>query len=258
MSDQHKIGLALSGGAVLGAAHVGVLRALDEQEIQVEFIAGTSIGAFVGTLFAFGKNWKEISDIASQLDWIDVSEISISKYGLLSNKKIGNFMQDQIGEKNIEDARIPLAFVATDVTSGEKVVLDKGPVSKALMASTCIPGIFNPVEIEGRLLVDGGVVENVPVKTSRQQGASFIIGVDLNGNYSYEKPDNILEVIINSFHFTMKTAAQTQTEYADLLIQPDLSKFSRSNPEQIREIIERGYHDALRILKDKSDWRHAQ
>ena len=244
-------GLALGGGAVLGAAHVGTLRAIDELDIKIKYIAGTSIGAFVAAFFAFGKNWKEIEEIASELKWIDITGISLSRYGLLSNEKLGELIIEHIGDKNIEDADIPLAMIATDVTSGEKVVLDKGSVADAVMASTCIPGIFQPVEINRKMLVDGGIVENVPINTVRKMGAEFVIGVDLNAKHTYDKPDNIIDVMINSFHFLIQQSDKLQTEDADLLIQPDLSKFNRSDMDQVEGLMKKGYEDSKKTLKNE-------
>ncbi|MCF8399053.1 MAG: patatin-like phospholipase family protein [Bacteroidales bacterium] len=246
-----KTGLSLGGGVVLGAAHVGTLRAIDEFDMEINYVAGTSIGAFVAAFFAFGKNWKEIKKIASELKWIDITGISLSRYGLLSNEKLGELIIKHLGNKNIEDADIPLAIVATDVTSGEKVILDKGSLADAVMASTCIPGIFKPVEINAKMLVDGGIVENVPINTTMKMGAEYVIGVDLNSKHKYDKPDNILDVIMNSFHFLMQQSDKLQTKDADLLIKPDLSSFNRSDINQIDDLIEKGYEDSRKVLKEE-------
>lgn len=242
-------GLALGGGAVLGAAHIGVLRALKEYEVKINYLSGTSIGAFVAAFVAFGKSWEEIEKIASELKWMDISGITISRYGLLSNEKLGELITKHIGNKNIEDASIPLAIIATDISSGEKVVLKEGSVAKAVMASTCIPGIFKPVEVGGKMLVDGGIVENVPIYTNREMGADYVIAVDLNAKHAYEKPKNIIDVMTNSFHFLIQQTDKLQTEDADLLIQPDLSKFNGSDTKQIKELIKKGYEDANLCLK---------
>lgn len=245
-----KIGLALGGGAVLGAAHVGVLRAIKEKEIEVQFIAGTSIGAFVAAFYAFGKSWEEIHHIAADLKWLDITQIALSQYGLLSNDKIGELIGEHIGKKKkIEDAEIPLALVATDISNGEKVVLDKGSVADAVMASTAIPGIFNPVEIGKKMLVDGGVVENVPIKTTRDLGAEYIIGVDLNARDKTEKPSNILDVLLNSYQFMREVSSELQTEKADLMIKPDLSEFNRSDMDQVDDLMEKGYREAKKALE---------
>ena len=246
-----KIGLALGGGAVLGAAHVGVLKALEEKKVHIEYITGTSIGSFMAALYAFGKNWEEIHEISCKLKWMDISSISLSKYSLLSNEKFGELLVKHIGDKNIEEAAIPLAIIATDAGSGEKVVLKKGPVAQAVMASTCIPGLFKPVKIDGRMLLDGGIVENVPIKTLREIGAKFVIGVDLNAEHEYQEPQNILDVLLNSFHFIMQQSAKYQTENADLLIKPDLSSFDRADTSQIEGLIQKGYEDARNILQNQ-------
>jgi NTE family protein len=244
-----KMGLALGGGAVLGAAQVGVLRVIDEYEIRITHVTGTSIGAFVAAFFAYGKSWKEIQEIAGELKWLDITGISLSRFALLSNKKLGELIVKHIGDKKIEDADIPLAMVAADIATGEKIVLKKGPVAQAVMASTCIPGVFNPVEIDGKMLVDGGVVENVPVNTLKDLGAKRTIAVDLNSQHSYGSPENILDVIMNSYHYTMQASAELQTKDADILLKPDLSAFNRSNMDQVDNLMEKGYKDAKKQLK---------
>ncbi|RPI00601.1 MAG: patatin [Calditrichaeota bacterium] len=244
-----KIGLALGGGAVLGAAHIGVLKALQEHNITINFVAGTSIGAFISALFAFGKTWQEIDKITHDLNWLDVSSISLFQSGLLSNKKLGKLLEENIGNVSFEEAEIPIAMVATDITSGEKVIIDKGNIAEGVMASTCIPGIFVPVEMNDRLLVDGGIVENVPVSPLKEMGADIIIAVDLNTEYAHKKPENIIEVLLRSFEFTLKTATELQTAQVDILIKPDLSEFNMVDINQAADLIEKGYLEANRILE---------
>jgi len=247
-----KIGLALGGGAVLGAAHIGVLRAMEEMDVEISYITGTSIGAFVGALYAFGNTSKEIEKIALELNWMDISGIAIFESGLLSNAKLGELLKKSLGEKKIEEADIPFAAIATDISNGDKIIIDKGSVTQAVMASTCIPGVFSPVEWDEKLLVDGGIVENIPIDTAKKIGAEYVIGVDLNAKKIYNKPDSLLDVMINSFHFTLKAAAKYQTENADILIAPDLSKFNMVSTDQIKGLIEQGYKDAKEQL-EKSD-----
>jgi len=244
-----KTGLALGGGAVLGAAHIGVLKAIEEMDIKISYITGTSIGAVVAAFYAFRKETEEIQKITKTIKWMDLTGISLSRYALLSNEKLGDLITEHIGAKNLEQADIPLAMIATDAANGEKVVLKKGLLSTAVMASTSIPGIFKPVEIDDRLLVDGGIVENVPIYTVKEMGADYVIGVDLNAKHEYGKPDNILDVLLNSFHFTLMASAKLQTEKADLLIQPDLSAFNRSDIDQVDDLMEQGYKDAKKALE---------
>lgn len=234
---------------MLGAAHIGALKAIDELNIPIHCISGTSIGAFISALYAFGKSWEEIEEFTNELNWLDLTGISVPKLGLLSNKKLGNVIKKSIGDVNIEQAKIPVAMVATDITSGEKVVLTKGDVETAVMASTCIPGIFIPVEIDGRLLVDGGIVENVPITPLKKMGADYIIAVDLNAEHSYKKPENIIEVLLKSFDFTLKSATQLQTKKVDVLIKPDLSQFNMVDMNQADELMKVGYSEAKKVLK---------
>jgi len=244
-----KVGLALGGGAVLGAAHIGALKAIDELDIPIHCISGTSIGAFISAFYAFGKSWEEIEEVTKDLNWLDLTGLTVPKLGLLSNKKLGDVIKKVIGDANLEQAEIPVAMVATDITSGEKVVFTKGDVETAVMASTCIPGIFIPVEIDGRLLVDGGIVENVPVSPLREMGADYIIAIDLIAEHSHKKPENIIEVLLRSFDFTLKSTTQLQTKKADVLIKPDLSQFNMVDMNQADELIKIGYSEAKKVLK---------
>jgi NTE family protein len=243
------IGLALGGGSVLGAAHIGVLRAIAEMNIPIKYVAGTSIGSFVGSLFSFGKNWEEIKEIALELDWLDISSMSLSQFSLFSNKRIEEIFNKYIGDVHIEDAKIPLTIVVTDISQGERVVLKKGKLAEAVMASTCLPGIFKPIELDDRMLVDGGLTENVPVLAVQEMGAKYVIGVDLNAKFNFKKPGNILELLMNSVQLALMTASRLQTEKSDLVITPDVSEFNMYDTSQVPELIDKGYEEAKKALK---------
>ena len=240
-----KTALALGGGAVLGAAHVGVLRALTELRIPVSMVSGTSIGAFIAALYAFGKSWQEIRDIAFDLDWLDLSSLVLSQYGLLTNKKFGRIVTELLGHKHIEDASIPLSIVATDIGTGKKVVFTHGDVALAVMASSCIPGIFRPVEYHGSLLVDGMLMENVPVSPLVERGAESVICVDLLARHVFKKPDNIIGVLLNAFYSSITNTTAIQTASVDLCISPNLSEFNLVDVGQVPDILYAGYREAL-------------
>ncbi len=244
------IALALGGGSVLGAAHIGVLKALEESKAEIKSISGTSAGAIVSSLYAFGKSAKEIEKIVLAFEWKNLSSLTLSKYGVLSNEKIGEIIKYNIGDKRIEDANIPLCIIATDITTGEKVILDKGSVSDAVMASTCVPGIFVPIELEGRFLVDGGIIENIPLSCLKNKDVDFVIGVDLISEHSYKKPNNVIEILYNSFNFLVKTNKRIQTKEADILIKPNLSKFNAIDMSQMKELIKIGYDETRKIIKN--------
>ena len=242
------ISLALGGGAVLGAAHIGVLKALDEYDIAINRISGTSIGAMIAALYAFGKNPDEIEETVEKLEWLDVTSFTLSRYGILSNDDLGKQVSTLLGNVDIAEARIPLYLMATDLTHGTKVVLRKGDVSQAVMASSCIPGIFVPVEIDGQLLVDGGLLENVPVSPLREAGAEFIVGVDLSAGRHYQRPQDIIDVFANAIDITIDNVTRLQTSDADLVIAPELSSYSRRDMSRIPELIEEGYRSTRQLL----------
>jgi NTE family protein len=245
-----KIQLALGGGAVLGAAHIGALKAMEELELEITRVAGTSIGALVGALYASGNDFSHIEDVALDLSWTDITGFTFSKFGFFSNDKIRGFLEEAIGkEATFADCQLPLFIVATDITNGDKIILQEGDLSNAVMASTCLPGIYKPVEINGKLLVDGGIVENVPISPLQDRGDEPIIAIDLNARHTYETPKNIVDVLLNSFHFMLATAAKEQTQEADILIKPNLSNFNRVDSNQIEDLIKVGYEDTLKALE---------
>ena len=243
-----KVALALGGGAVLGAAHIGVIKALEEFGVEIKAISGTSAGAIVASLYAFGKSVKEIEKIVLEFEWKNLSSLTLSKYGVLSNEKIGEMIKLNIGDKTFKEAKIPLAMIATDITNGDKVVLDKGSVADAVMASTCIPGIFVPIELDGRFLVDGGVVENIPLSCLKKEDVDILMGVDLVPEKFYKKPENVIDVLYNSFTFLIKINKKFQIKDADIIIKPDLCKFNPVEMSQIKDLIEAGYNETKKII----------
>ncbi len=244
-----KIGLALGGGAVLGAAHIGVLRALKETGIKIDMVAGTSIGALVGALFAFGVPWHEIQDITIKMKWLDISKISLSKFGILSNTKIESLMHGHLGDVDFIQANMPLSIIASDIQNGKKAVIKTGRVADAVMASTCIPGVFSPIIKKDQVLVDGGILENGPINTIKDMGADVIIGVDLNANKSFSKPKNMIDVLVNTISLSMAHSVQLQSQKADLLLQPDLSAYNLHNTKQVPDLIAKGYQDSIKQIQ---------
>lgn len=251
-----KLGLALGGGAALGAAHVGVLKAFEELEIKPEFISGTSIGAFVAAHYAFGTPIDELEEVALELNWLDVGGFKLSKLGLLSNERLGKKILDQLGKVNIEESNIPLAMIATNISKGEKVVLREGPLYKAVMASTCLPGIFVPVEWDDMLLVDGVLCENVPVSPLRQMGAKDVVGIDLTTNRDYKAPEDIIDVLSNTFDIGLNNMIKEQMEDEKITwIQPKLTAYNKADTSQTKQLIKEGYEATIAALGDSDKKR---
>lgn len=248
------LGLALGGGAVHGAAHVGVLQALHEHKIIPGLIAGTSIGAMVAALYAFGVDLKDIEAGARSLKWMDISRLRWNGLGLMTNEGIADVVHRYIPSGTcIEEAGIPLAIVTVDIASGEKVILREGDVATAVAASTAIPGIFSPVRLGDRYLIDGGLIENVPVCALRDAGAKKIIAVDLSAREKLSAPESILDVITNAVSLSIKNASRVHLEGVDLIIEPNVDGISAVDVEQVPRLIELGYEAANASLQDFAD-----
>ena len=184
-----KIGLALGSGSARGWAHIGVSRALSEAGIHIDYIAGTSIGAVAGAVYASG-NIDTLEEVALQLDWKQIAyffDVVLPKSGLIDGKKLSSLVRSHVNEMNMEELPIPFCAVSTDLATGNEVVIQTGDIIDAVRASISVPGIFTPFKKNGAFLVDGGLVNPVPVSVARQMGADFVIAVDLNHGIAGEK-----------------------------------------------------------------------
>ena len=177
-----KIGYALGGGAARGLSHIGVLKVLHEHGISPDIIIGTSIGAIIGALYAGGYEPSEIEQLALGLDWkklVYLFDMTLPLSGLLQGKRVVSLLRSILGNLTFPELRCDFACVATDIINGEQVVLRDGSLIEAVRASISIPGIFTPVAIKGRYLVDGGLINAVPVSVCREMGADYVIGVNV-------------------------------------------------------------------------------
>lgn len=241
-SDGPKLGLALGGGAVLGYSHLGILQALHDAGIRVHRISGTSAGAIVAALHAFGVGADRMRELLVPLTWRKVSSFSASSLALLSNEAIADIVNAELGPVRIEDASIPLAIVTADIHSGETVVLREGPVAEAVRASAAIPGIYSPVSIGGRLLVDGGIVANVPVRPLREMGADIIVAATLGKATAFQPVRTLVGVLTNAFLIAVYTATRFDLmEGVDVVIEPDLQVYNHWDFGQRDELIAIGH-----------------
>lgn len=251
MFSKNKIGLALSGGSALGISHIGVLKALEENKIKIDYIAGTSSGSIIAAAFAFGLSFEQMADVSKKINWINISNFAYSKLGLASNKPLGKLIKEIFGDVKIEDAKIPLAIVATDIEKGQKVVLQKGNLAEALMASSCLPGIYVPIIINEQKLIDGGWSENLPLSVLKKMGADMIIGVNLK-KYSLRKVSNVFDVLLNSLAITSSDHhhLKIQEQGADIIIEPNLMNFGYSDFNKTDKLIEAGYQATLSLMPE--------
>ena len=248
-----KIGLALSGGAARGFAHLGVLKVLAEHDIPIDFIAGTSAGSFAGGASACGASVEEVIEIARKVNWFNMAGFSFSPRGILSNASMGNFINQHFPHKRIEDLPIRFAAVACDLETGEEVVLkDKGDLALAIRASCAIPGVFVPVEIEGKILIDGGVVSLVPTKAVKKLGAEIIIAVDVisSGASYWGTPSTLLGVFFQSAMMLLRNASKNQHYRADIVIIPQIAHLRPDAIGKIDEFIKAGEEAALEKIDE--------
>lgn len=174
-----KVGLALGGGAVRGFAHVGALVELEKAHIPVSYVAGTSVGSIIGALYVAGVPLPVIRELATQMNWGYFARPTLSREGLVSFDKLEKWLIHMIGDLHFADLDTPFAVSTIDMESGEEVIINSGPLARAVRASCSVPGFVTPVWHNGRLLGDGGIVNNVPVSVVRQMGADYVIAIDV-------------------------------------------------------------------------------
>jgi NTE family protein len=221
-----KIALVLGGGAARGFAHVGVIRVLEQERVPVDLVVGTSVGSLIGALYASERNSFELEWTAFQLRREDLFDFGIANavlgMGLAKGELLEAFVKARVKQERIEQLKIPFAAVATDLNWGERIVLDTGPIARAVRASSAIPGVFEPVAHEGKILVDGGVVDNLPVDVARAKGADLVVAVDIGEDVGNVKITNMLDVMLQATNIMFAVNAERRKAGADVLVEPDV------------------------------------
>ncbi|HAZ23195.1 MAG TPA: esterase [Firmicutes bacterium] len=242
------LGLALGGGAARGMAHLGVLRVLEREGINVDYLAGTSMGAVVAAVYAVGTDPNYIARLAEKLRWETLVDIRFNKMGLISGDKIERVIQVLTKNRNFEELQMPLAIIAADLGSGEPVIFRSGPIYSAVRASIAIPGVFEPIKCGDRMLVDGGIINNVPVKPVRDLGADVVIAVDVSHDQGSSEPRNFVEVLFKAFEVMGAYINKAQLESADLVIAPNTDKIGPAGFYRAAECIAAGEQAAEEAL----------
>jgi NTE family protein len=236
-----RLGLALGGGAAFGLAHLGVLKALSEEGIAVDFVAGTSAGSFVGAAYCSGRTWQEIRDRARSVDWSSFASLTVPRRGVMRLDRMERFITEDLGIGLFSELAIPFAAVATDLQSGQAVIFDTGPVAHAVRASCSVPGVFEPMYESGRVLVDGGLVNDVPADVARRMGAEVVVAVNLNSRRSHPVPPrSVFDIMYYSFDLLLAGCAQRGAAGADIVICPDLQGFHYRDLRKVDELVSRG------------------
>lgn len=260
-SAQPAVGLALGGGFARGFAHLGVLQVFQERQIPISHIAGTSVGSILGAAYASGAPLGLIMETCRTLRFRDIARWRVSRLGLASNHRLGGLIERVFGSRQFEDLQIPLAVVATDLSTGEPVVFTQGNLVDAIRASCAFPGLFEPVEIGTRCLADGGLVAPVPTHAARILGAKMVLGVSVGVQDGYRgAPKNIFQVVSRAVGAAQKHQLEVWERHADLVLRPDVQSLAWDDFHRADEAIAAGVAAARRalpriekLLKEKTD-----
>ena len=251
--DRKKVGLALSGGGARGFAHLGVLKVLEEHHIPIDFIAGTSAGSIAGAALAGGLSVADIIKMGRKASWYNFVGFPYSAKGLLSNAPMGEFFKREFPIDRIEDLKIPFAAVACDLETGAEVVFkEKGDLITAIRASCAIPGVFVPIEDNGRKLIDGGVVAAVPTRAVRELGAEIVIAVDIisAGSNYWGSPSTLLGVVFQSTMMLLRAASKAHHPLADMVIIPPIGHLRPDDISKMDEFIKLGEQATLEKIDE--------
>ena len=243
-----KVAIVLGAGAAKGFAHVGVLKVLEANHVPVHMVVGTSVGSFVGSLYAYGYPAYDLQKIAMALETGEIADLTVPDNGFVKGEKLEAYVNRMVRGAAMEKLRIPFYAVATDIGSGEEMVFGMGNTGSAVRASCSIPGIFRPVRIGDRTYVDGGVVSPVAVDAARRLGADVVIAVDITGGVSGSVPDTTLDTIFQSVNVMYAKIAAAQLSRADVVIRPKVGYIASGDFTKRHEAIlegEKAAQDAL-------------
>lgn len=245
-----KIGLALGGGAARGFAHIGVIKALEAQGIVPDLIVGSSAGSVVGTLYASGWSGFEMQKIALDLREDMVADWTLPDRGVLKGEALQDFINQKVRNLSIQKMPRPLGVVATDLQSGEMILFRSGNAGVAVRASSALPGVFQPVEVNGRDYVDGGLTSPVPAQSARTMGADFVIAVDISNVARRNKLAGTMDVMLQTFAVMGHTISTHEMKDADIVIRPVTAAVSSTSFEDRHLAILEGEKAAVAIMPE--------
>ncbi len=247
---QARIGLALGGGAARGFAHVGVIQVLEEAGLQPQVVAGTSAGSLVAALYASGKNSHELRRVAETMEEAEITDwmMPILNRGALRGEALARYVNTQVAGRPIEQMKIPLGIVATDLHTGEAVTFRRGNTGSAVRASSAVPAVFQPVRIGEREYVDGGLVAPVPVRQVREMGANFVIAVDISSDPEGNPAGDTFQILMQTFAIMGKSINSLALREAEFVVRPALSGVKSADFGARRRSIEAGRSVMLAML----------
>lgn len=243
-----KIGLAFGSGGAKGFAHVGVIKVLEEAKIPIDYIAGSSMGALAAALYGAGHGVESMFKMATTFKRKYYLDFTVPKMGLVAGEKVRELLKVITFGKNIEDLSPPTAIVATDLIAGERVVFTEGSAAEAVRASISIPGILVPVKRGGRMLVDGGVIDRVPISVVKDMGADIAIAVDVSTTKGPSEIHSIFDVIMQSIDIMQEELVRSHELTADVMIKPPLTQFNSRTFTNVEEMIRIGEEETRKHL----------
>jgi len=249
------IAVALGGGFARGIAHIGVLKALEEEKIPISYVAGTSVGALVGAAYCSGISVPELEEIARRVRFKHFARWTLSRYGFASNQRMIGFLNSILRVKTFEELQLPLAVTATDFSTGEGVLFQSGPLIDPVRASCAYPGMFLPVKINGRLLIDGMLAHAVPAQPLREMGATHVLSVHLKGNWATaDGPRHLFDVIGQCFSIAQDKTCEVWKRASDLVIEPAVSDFKYDDFERSTDLVRAGEEVARAAIPEIRKW----
>lgn len=254
-----KIALALGGGAAKGFSHVGVIKALEAQGINVDIVVGTSAGSVVGSLYAAGYSGFDLQKMAMQLEQDSVGDFVLPSRGFIKGELLQNFINKSVQNRPIEKLNKPFAAIATDLQSGERMVFRRGNTGMAVRASSSVPGVFRPVNINGRDYVDGGLTSPVPVAAAREMGGDIVIAVDISSKPEYTKVEGTLDILLQTANIMGQRISEYELAGADVVVRPKVLQMGSAEFEKKHEAIlegEKALQAVLPAIRSKiAAWR---
>ena len=249
------IGVALGGGFARGIAHIGVLKVLEEEKIPIDFVAGTSVGALIGAAYCSGLSTAKLEEVAQRVRFKTFARWTLSRHGFATNERMIGFLNSILKVKSFEELRIPLAVTATDLSTGEGVVFHSGPLVDPVRASCAYPGMFLPVNIRGRWLVDGMLAHAVPTRPLLDMGAQRVLAVHLKGKWTNgDAPRHLFDVIGQCFSIAQEMSSGYWREASDLIVEPDVGGFEYDAFVQTPALIKAGEVATRRALPEIRKW----
>ena len=249
------IGVALGGGFARGIAHIGVLKVLEQEGIPIRAVAGTSVGALIGAAYCSGLSIQELEEVAHKVRFTTFARWTLSRYGFATNDRMVTFLTRTLKCKTFEELRIPLGVTATDFNTGEGVVFHSGSIIDPVRASCAYPGMFLPVEIRGRYLVDGMLSYPVPTRPLREMGADRVLAVHLKGTWANGGPPrHLFDVIGQSFAIAQDAMSSMWKESADLVIEPNVAGFAYDDFKRADDLIHAGEVAMRKALPEVRKW----